>query len=748
MILMNCYSISEFDNFIQTDKKVLLICSNKDILLEFHKNLSLCNINDIYLLESEKTDDFKDKYKITSSIDNDQDVTIIINPKKVDIELLSEINTKIVILFINCFSGLLFVDAGENFITYSENNKESFYIKDITLDGTVTCCQNTIHNLQTNDYIYFSNLEGSDINFLKEKDWQIQVINKTSFKLLNFNNSNNFMLINGCVNYRNTAKIYSHKKFSSFINDIDPKYFSDFNYQFLPVISIMTALASFEVIKLMINRFDPINQLFAWNEEILQNCINNNYDDTITNYGKIFGKEFEIKLLNSKWIIIGCNGIGHENFKNLMSMDIGNKKLGSSEIIMLDDIDINNELFINLNGILLSSDNIDYCKNISEKCFDYNIPLFESYINGYKGYIEPIIPFITDTYYPSKIDCDKSYPLCVINNFPNNNHHIFLWAQDKLESILKIFDNYDNYNNNIIINDEQFKNNIESLKNINTINDILIFAHNIFNEFYNNNIIKLLETYDKNDTVNGKLFWSEGKLCPNPLLFDNANIIHNNFIYYTLMIFLKYYKFDQFDNITNINYHEFKNNKIYFNFNKIDHNDDIIINWLLYCSNLRELNYNISLSNYVYIKNLVNKTVQKLPILDILVSGLTIIETIKSLYINDNYKSSSINLSFPSLIQYAPIKSPIINIGDSKVNKWTKFTYNNNTKLSEFKSFYEKIFECEITMIVFDNALVYSTFLDTDKIDTLISDITDSKKISVSLLCDKDIDIPTITINL
>ncbi|NDB20881.1 MAG: hypothetical protein EB020_08415, partial [Proteobacteria bacterium] len=74
-------------------------------------------------------------------------------------------------------------------------NIEPLEIGTISSLGIVECVPNSVHEYQTNDYITFTNLEGTNLDYFKS-EYQIEIINKKSFQLKNFNHSD-FTFKNG-----------------------------------------------------------------------------------------------------------------------------------------------------------------------------------------------------------------------------------------------------------------------------------------------------------------------------------------------------------------------------------------------------------------------------------------------------------------------------------------------------------------------------------------------------------------------
>ena len=122
----------------------------------------------------------------------------------------------------------------------------------------------------------------------------------------------------------------------------------------------------------------------------------------------------------------------------------------------------------------------------------------------------------------------------------------------------------------------------------------------------------------------------------------------------------------------------------------------------------------------------------------------------------DNFKTNTINLIDSTIISSIPPIAKMIEVGGVLINNWTKFEYNKNTTLNEFKKYYENIFETIITMIVIDTTMIFADFIETEVLNKNLLDIllnhfnTDilPKNINFNLLSNDDKEIPVIIINL
>ena len=597
-----------------------------------------------------------------------------------------------------------------------------------------------------------------------------------------------------------------------------------FSYELIPVVSLFGSIVSSETIKLITNRFTPISQWFVWSDDkLIPNKKPIDYIDSKTSYGMIYGIDIENKLMNSEWLIAGFGSIGCEHLKNLAFMNIKNITITDNDIIEKSNLnnqflfnethlgkykseissqvikelkpDLNIKYYLNMvesnnvnltdlllpkmTGVLCSVDNINSRKFIDDQCFKYGIPLFDSGVDGNKGSVQPIIPFITETYSASNdVDHEKSYPQCIIKNFPNDIHHTIKWAFEQFE----FFTNAPKIMNEWRINPlflEKLEENekIIALEYINFFTDkypiqinglssCILWAIDMFNEFYCKSINKLLDTFPQdNISSDGTRFWSAGKRCPNPILFDHSNKNHIDFIEATVHLLAICSgisdNFSLNDILNNNNY----NKELYFKpiyvSQEFNYNNDTNwhVKWITAASNMRALNYSIHTSDIFETKGIVGKIIPKIISTSSAISGLTLLEVFKHIldYKNiEDYKSTFINLSEPLIVYSEPKNAPMINIAGVQINSWTKFDYLQDTTLEEFKLYYEKIFKTSITMIVIDTSMIYADFLDLTVLNKKLSEIISEhfkttilpNIVSINLLSNDDIEIPIISIKL
>ena len=720
-------------------------------------------------------------------------------------------NVKFISLKSSDNKGILFVDANDTHIVTNITGENYEPIQVLSCDKEFNFMTNG-HNFQSGDTIKFSNLQGINIDILNN-EFTITTNNYKSFKLnTNFSIPENFNFINGTVNYIDKQIIINHQDYKTqiinptinFLSDKDLiKNYTHSDIEIISVNSIMGSLSASEAIKLVSGIYQPITQWFTW------------YDSDL-NY-----KLVENKLKDSEFFIVGSGSIGCELLKNLAFLNVKKITITDSDIIeksnlsnqflfrtsdigklkskiaskvikqMKPTLEINyltekvgyNNINVtdkilnmkDLTAVFNALDNIDTRRFMDSECFNYNIPLFESGTMGIKGHTQPIIPFLTETYSNSNDPyTEKSFAACTIKNFPNEIQHTIQWALEKFEFFNRAPINMNIWlkNKDIIFEDTTEGNlmnydvQLFTTKYENKFESYVIWAIDMFYEFFNDPIIQLLNNFPPDTlTIDGNLFWSSGKRCPKPIELDIKNSLHMDFIIATIAIL---------SNITNNNFTLNKDliidiinkqNKIINKQNKIINKHNCISQvfkqnddknyynmWINCVSNIRALNYSIEPVNFYTIIGIINKIIPIIPTTISIITGLITIEMIKYLNNNKNFKSTFINLALNIFISAEPLQPKILKIADQEFNSWFKFIEKEDLTLENFINKYNKLFKTNINIISLNSSLIYADFMGSDnskKFSELIEDYNidnKKKKYILTLSCDDTYDLPDIVL--
>ncbi len=179
---------------------------------------------------------------------------------------------------------------------------------------------------------------------------------------------------------------------------------------------------------------------------------------------------------------------------------------------------------------------------MDRRCVYYHKPLIESGTLGTKGNVQPVIPWLTESYSSTQDPPEKSIPICTLRNFPNAIEHTLQWARDMFEGIfsnpatagIDYLKDQENYIQRVM--KLQGSQPYEELTTVykalveerpKTIQECVRWARFHFQELYHNSIEQLLYNFPKDQlTSSGVPFWSGPKRCPHSLKFSTDNPTH------------------------------------------------------------------------------------------------------------------------------------------------------------------------------------------------------------------------------
>ncbi|CAF3462528.1 unnamed protein product [Rotaria sp. Silwood1] len=205
------------------------------------------------------------------------------------------------------------------------------------------------------------------------------------------------------------------------------------------------------------------------------------------------------------------------------------------------------DFFEQLNGVVNALDNVKARQYIDRRCLYYQKPLIDSGTMGTKASVQVVVPFLTEPYSATHDPADASIPMCTLRNFPNLIEHTIEWARDNFEGLFTIpaqqVEEFIRDSNQFAkrisqCNTSADKNEmIENVKQIlaserpKTFFDCIVWARNIFQKQFYNNIAQLLYNFPLDHvTKTGERFWSGNKRCPHPIEFDVSDKTHLDFI--------------------------------------------------------------------------------------------------------------------------------------------------------------------------------------------------------------------------
>lgn len=841
---------------------------------EICKNLALSGVNSIHLIGSETVDsiDLKSMYynivgvkcavalqeaiqELNSSVsvfcsdEVDQffpnSTVVVINQNIVSaININNQCridNCKMVYMMCSGLAGSIFVDCIEHTVMDTTGEvREPIQVKDITSNG----CIHASSNLSTGDMVRFSMVQGTNTDFLQSTEWLVVDTTVNNFKIVSPHNNtfllpNDFKFINGVVEYVYRPTTFVHKSLTDSLSNLDPivinlnKVISgveaDAEYQYTsdlilePVTSLMSGFTSNEIIKLISQKYTPINQIMTWSDfNVLGENAYLSKDTVMNRYNSIMTKMKEVNIL-----MVGCGALGCEWLKNLAMLGCGEE--GTIDIVDPDHIEHSNlsrqflfrphhvkkskclvakemihrmnprmnirthehklsnentnlteKVFTRKDIVINCLDNVEARRYVDKICFDKTLPLFESGTMGMKGNTMPIIPYITETYSnmsdPSE---EKQFPVCTIKNFPNQIIHTIHWARDNFELYNRGPINCNKYNM-----EYNYLDRLPIVERNQAIEDINYFLTNIprnwqecvmkakdsFENNFNHTILQLLHCFPSNHMLDEKtMFWSHGKICPEPL--DLSNEYSIEYILATAKLLCRVYGIEDDFHFTSIqcmiesNPEQFKIKPFVSNDVKIakddkelatiplasieinknlsntvlfpqefekDDNSNWHIDYITSASNCRAINYSIKPSTKYETKGIAGRIIPAVATTTSTVVGLIGMELIRYIAGHNkcsDYRSWFMNMADNMVIYSEPIEMPSINIGGTKLNGWKKFNYyirNGCLTLREFVDYHASLFKVPIYMILYGSCIVYCDFsscnMDDNMVDTFRDD--------------------------
>lgn len=261
-----------------------------------------------------------------------------------------------------------------------------------------------------------------------------------------------------------------------------------------PMQAVIGGIAAQEVMKACSGKFNPIKQWVYFDSlecypeegEITEadcQATGTRYQNQIS----VMGADFQRKLLQQKYFMVGTGAIGCELLKNFAMMGLACSKEGTITVTDMDIIEksnlnrqflfrphdvqklksvtaanaakvmnpelniiahqnrvgpeteniYNDDFFENLTGVANALDNVDARMYMDRRCVYYRKSLLESGTLGTKGNVQVVLPFLTESYSSSQDPPEKSIPICTLKNFPNAIEHTIQWARDEFEGLFR-----------------------------------------------------------------------------------------------------------------------------------------------------------------------------------------------------------------------------------------------------------------------------------------------------------------------
>ncbi|XP_019850641.1 PREDICTED: ubiquitin-like modifier-activating enzyme 1 isoform X3 [Amphimedon queenslandica] len=283
------------------------------------------------------------------------------------------------------------------------------------------------------------------------------------------------------------------------VEEIDEKLMMKLSYlsrgDCSPMQAVIGSITAQEVMKACSGKFSPLVQWFYFDaleclseeeggDELPEAAAvpqGSRYDGQIA----IFGSDYQKKLEQLKYFIVGSGAIGCELLKNFAMIGIGAGPNGKVFVTDMDHIEksnlnrqflfrswdiqkpkstvaansvkrmnpslnieaqqnrvgvdsediYNDDFFESLDGVCNALDNVDARLYMDRRCVYYRKPLLESGTLGTKGNVQVVLPNTTESYGSSQDPPEKTVPICTLHNFPNAIEHTLQWAREKFEEL-------------------------------------------------------------------------------------------------------------------------------------------------------------------------------------------------------------------------------------------------------------------------------------------------------------------------
>jgi len=146
---------------------------------------------------------------------------------------------------------------------------------------------------------------------------------------------------------------------------------------------------------------------------------------------------------------------------------------------------------------------------------------------------------------------------------------------------------------------------------------------------------------------------------------------------------------------------------------EFEKDNDMHIDFVTACSNLRATNYRISPSDKHQTKLIAGKIMPAIATTTSMVAGLVCLEMYKLVQAKplDHFKNGFANLALPFFGFSEPVEAPCHEYNGEKWNLWSRLDVNDNSiTLEGFLTHFKTKYKLELTMVSCGVSIVYSMF--------------------------------------
>ncbi|XP_074862123.1 ubiquitin-like modifier-activating enzyme 7 isoform X2 [Carettochelys insculpta] len=364
-----------------------------------------------------------------------------------------------------------------------------------------------------------------------------------------------------------------------------------------PMAALLGGLASQEVLKAASGKFLPLEQWMYFDAleclpeqgtELLteESCVprGSRYDGQIA----VFGADFQKRLGQQKYFVVGAGAIGCELLKNFAMIGLAAGEGGSITVTDMDTIERSNlsrqllfrpqdvgklksetaaaalrqmnptirvtaqphpvgpntetlygeHFFLALDGVANALDSMQARAYVDGRCIRYLKPLLDSGTEGTKGHVQVIVPHLTQPFGSPSDPKEMAVPLCTLRHFPSTIEHTLQWARDEFDGLFKMpAENVNKYLEDPAFLERQWT--LEVLEGVRSSlkekphswQDCVRWARQHWESLYHQAVLQLLHVFPPgHETSSGIPFWLPPKRCPRPLEFDCDNSTHMDYI--------------------------------------------------------------------------------------------------------------------------------------------------------------------------------------------------------------------------
>jgi ubiquitin-activating enzyme E1 len=432
----------------------------------------------------------------------------------------------------------------------------------------------------------------------------------------------------------------------------------------------------------------------------------------------------------------------------------------------------------NLTGVTNALDNVEARKYMDRRCVYFEKPLLESGTLGTKGNTQVVIPHLTESYSSSNDPPEKSIPICTLKNFPNAIEHTIQWGRDLFEGIfvqppenVNLYLSSPTYVKDTMKQAGNHKDLFETILNFLVQEKPLSFEACVvwsrlkFEELFSNSIKQLLYNFPVDSiTSSGVPFWSGPKRAPVPVIFDESNQLHLDFIISAANLHAFNYGLKGEKDASKIKKilstvivpefspksgvkiatveSEIENNEDVTDLDQIvnalpvastlaglrlvpcefekDDDTNFHIDFVTATSNLRATNYSIANADRLKTKFIAGKIIPAIATTTALVTGLVCLELYKVIddrKVLEDYKNGFINLSLPFMAFSEPIPCPKFKYHETEWTLWDRFKLQGDMTIRQIINHFKEKHELEVTMMSCGQTMMYSFFMAKAKLE-------------------------------